>query len=127
VLAEKFSFKTVDGTTAAYKAAFGWKAGTVAPAFPDPSALRAVEWKRHAIVHRGGTIDDEYARKAGLDASLLGTPLELDTNAVVDDINTVVVQGGHLLARLALWLEAVEPVSASFKKRGNLSRPDRVP
>lgn len=112
VLAEKFSFKTVDGITAAYKAAFGWKAGTVAPAFPDPTALRAVEWKRHAIVHRGGTIDDEYASKAGLDTSLLGTSLEVDTNAVVDDINTVVVQGAHLLGRLALWLETVEPAAS---------------
>lgn len=113
VLAEKCSFKTVDGIGRAYATAFGWKQGHAAPAFPDPKALRKVELKRHAIVHRGGTIDIEYARKAGIDAALIGKPLELTIEAVVDDINIVLAQGGQLLRQLLLWLEAVEPVVAS--------------
>jgi hypothetical protein len=117
VLAEKCSFKTVDGITRAYKAAFGWKKGMAIPAFPAPDDLRRVEWKRHAIVHRGGAIDSEYAQKASLDASLVGKPLELTTGAVVDDLNVITVQGGTLLKVLLLWLEEVEP--AVGKVRSN--------
>jgi hypothetical protein len=109
VLAEKCSFKTVDGITRAYKAAFGWKKGLSTPAFSKPDDLRRVEWKRHAIVHRGGAIDSEYAQKASLDASLVGEPLALTAEAVVDDINVIAVQGGTLFKLLLLWLEEVEP------------------
>jgi hypothetical protein len=111
VLSEKCSFKTVDGIGKAYKVAFGWKAGW--PAFPDPAALRRVEWKRHAIVHRGGMIDSEYASKADLDESVVGKPLELTSEAAVADINTIQVQGGKLISGLLLWLEAVEPAVAN--------------
>jgi hypothetical protein len=112
VLAEKCSFKTVDGITRAYKAAFGWKEGQPTPAFPQPDDLRGVEWKRHAIVHRGGSIDLEYSQKANLDTSLVGKPLSLTAEAVVEDINTITVQGGMLFKALLLWLEEVDPVAS---------------
>lgn len=112
VLSEKCSFKTVDGIGRAYKVAFGWKADRPTPAFPDPVALRRVEWKRHAIVHRGGMVDSEYAGKANLDDSVVGTPLALTSEGAVADINTIQVQGGKLISGLLLWLEDVEPAIA---------------
>lgn len=110
VLAERCSFKTVDGIARAFRTAFGWSSTDKTPSFPDPVPLRRVEWKRHAIVHRGGAIDEEYAGKAGLADDQIGAPLELDTDTVIDDINVIVFQGGMLLGGLALWLEGIEPV-----------------
>jgi hypothetical protein len=121
VLADRCTFKTVGGITRAYQAAFGWMTNRAAPAFPDPNALRAVEWKRHAIVHRGGIIDAEYAKKARLATSLIGGPLELSTEVVVDDINVITIQGAKLLGQLLLWLEAVEPQVGSATSKSDES------
>jgi hypothetical protein len=113
VLAPKCSFKTVDGITNAFKAAFGWKKGTPPPSFPNSDELRRVEWKRHVIVHRGGTIDAAYVQSAGLPDEEVGKPLEIGPDAIFDDINLVQSQGGRLLGRLALWLDAVEPIGSA--------------
>jgi len=111
VLAGKFTFGKVEAMEDAFKTAFGWDKHNPPPSFPDPKALRAIEDKRHVIAHRGGIIDAEYAGKAGLNASEIGKPLQLDGETAVNEINIVLAQGAQLLGQTAVWLNKIDPVT----------------
>lgn len=107
LLADKFSFKTAEGITAAYDAAFGWVPGRPPPNFTDLRHLKGIEAKRHVIVHRGGIIDQEYITKTGSNPILLGFPLSLDQDACTDDIRAILDEGVQLLSVTATWLNDV--------------------
>ncbi len=111
VLAPKVSFKTVDGISSAYKAAFGFDQKHPAPTFRDRKSLEPIEAMRHVIVHRGGVMDAQYAAKASLDTSMVGRPLNFKRETLDQAVGVVASQGLYLLMQTAVWLQAMDPVT----------------
>ncbi len=110
VLAPKVSFKTVDGISSAYKAAFGFDQKHPAPTFLDRKSLEPIEAMRHVIVHRGGVMDAQYAAKVRLDASMIGRPLDFKRETLDQAVGVVASQGLYLLMQTAVWLQTMDPV-----------------
>jgi hypothetical protein len=73
--------------------------------FRECKSLQVLESTRHVLVHRGGTIDCQYAKETGFSATV-GTPVYIDFGIVAAFLTTAIVCGVELIDWADTWLRA---------------------
>jgi hypothetical protein len=107
VLRRRFDFARLTGIRRAYAAAFSKGAAAVDKALRS-SALDSLSVVRNLLVHKAGSIDAEYLRRAkglAIPTAPIGNHLLLDGEMVVGLIKPAIETGAELIEAVDTWLD----------------------